>query len=307
MPVLHAVVLGIVQGLSEFLPISSSGHLELVPWLFGWDDFAGRPELETTFDVALHLGTLAGAVAYFRSDLVRLVRGGLHALRPRRSTPGVAGDAGSSVETAGPPAPRGAGGSHGPAPSDDDRLAWLLIVSAVPAAIAGVLLEDTFAGIGEMEWLVGLLLIVFGLVLLWADRLGGSRLGDDFRLRDALTMGVVQALALQPRVSPSGGTITAARRLGFQRDAAARLSFLMSLPIIAGAGLYKGLDVLAGAGIPAGFVTAFLAGMAASAATGWLAVWATLRLVRTRSFAPFVVYRVVVGTAVIGLAVSGLR
>lgn len=308
MSVLHAVVLGIVQGLSEFLPISSSGHLALVPWLFGWDDFAGRPELETTFDVALHLGTFAGAVAYFRSDLARLVRGGLGALRPRRPTAGAATGAGTVVETGVPPAPAQGGGSEGPASDDDNgRLAWLLVVSAVPAGIAGFLFEDTFAGIGDIEWLVGLLLIVFGLVLLWADRLGGSRRGDDFRMRDALTMGVVQALALQPGVSRSGVTITAARRLGFQRDAAARLSFLMSLPIIAGAGLYKGLDLLGGGGIPAGFVAAFLAGMAASAATGWLAVWATLRLVRTRSFAPFVVYRVVVGTAVIGLTISGLR
>ena len=324
MPVLHAIVLGIVQGLSEFLPISSSGHLELVPWLFGWDDFAGQPELETTFDVALHLGTFAGAVAYFRTDLVRLGRGGLAALRPRRTSAVSAGPAaspppgGATTVTGVRPAPGAgagavagiadadAGRGLGPGP-DDGRLAWLLVVSAVPAAIAGALFEDTFAGIGETKWLIGLLLIVFGLVLLWADRLVGERSGDDFRLRDALGMGLVQALALQPGVSRSGVTITAARRLGFRRDAAARLSFLMSLPIIAGAGLYKGLGLLGGGGIPAGFGPAFASGMATSAVTGWLAVWATLRLVRTRSFTPFVIYRVVVGAAVIALVVSGLR
>ncbi len=301
MPVLHAIVLGVVQGLSEFLPISSSGHLELVPWLFGWNDFAGRPDLETTFDVALHLGTFVGAVAYFRNDLVRLARGGLATLGPRRRRPVVA----ATTETSVAPAPQR---DDAPATTGDDgRLAWLLLASAVPAALAGALFEDVFAGIGETEWLVGLLLAAFGVVLLWADRLGGSRSADEFRLRDALTMGAVQALALQPGVSRSGVTITAARKLGFGREAAARLSFLMSMPIIAGAGLYKGLGLFGTGGIPAGFGAAFAWGMAASAVTGWVAVWATLRLVRTRTFTPFVVYRVVVGLGVIGLVVTGLR
>ncbi|MBW3645341.1 MAG: undecaprenyl-diphosphate phosphatase [Actinobacteria bacterium] len=299
MPLLHAIVLGIVQGLSEFLPISSSGHLALVPWLFGWEDFAGQPELETTFDVALHLGTFAGAVAYFRSDLVRLARGGVAALRVQRQP----ADAGATEVSVAP-----AGRSWRRAPvSDDGRLAWLLVVSALPAAAAGALFEDTFRGVADIEWLIGLLLIVFGLVLLWADRLRGRRPADEFRLRDALVMGVAQALALQPGVSRSGVTITAARWVGFGRADAARLSFLMSLPVIAGAGLYKGLDVVAAGGIPASFVPAFAWGMAASALTGWLAVWGTLRLVRTRTFTPFVVYRVVVGLAVIGLVVSGFR
>lgn len=306
MPLLHAVVLGIVQGLSEFLPISSSGHLELVPWLFGWDDFAGRPELETTFDVALHIGTFAGAVAYFRTDLVRLARGGLHTLRPARRPRAV----GATTETSVPPAPAGSSlvtEDSSLQPADDGRLAWLLLASAVPAAIAGALFADAFAGIGEIEWLVGLLLAAFGLILLWADRLRGTRSADDFRLRDAITMGLAQALALQPGVSRSGVTITAARRLGFGRESAARLSFLMSLPIIAGAGLYEGIGLLGEGGIPAGFGTAFAAGMAASAVTGWLAVWGTLRLVRTRTFTPFVIYRVVVGLGVIALVVTGVR
>jgi undecaprenyl-diphosphatase len=253
--------------------------------------------------VALHLGTFVGAVAFFRTDLLRLARGGLGTLRPRRlrAPTGVA----ASTETSVPPAPPGSGAVP-PTTDDDGRLAWLLLASAVPAAIAGALFEDVFAGIGDVEWLVGLLLAVFGLVLLWADRLGGSRTADGFRLRDALVMGGAQALALQPGVSRSGVTITAARRLGFDREAATRLSFLMSLPIIAGAGLYKGLD-LVGGGIPAGFGAAFAWGMAASAVTGWLAVWATLRLVRTRTFTPFVVYRVVVGLGVIVLVVTGLR
>ena len=299
MPVLHAIVLGVVQGLSEFLPISSSGHLEVVPWLLGWDDFAAHPELETTFDVALHLGTFVGAVAYFRHDLVRLAQGGVNALPRRRSRAAVA-----VTEVSVPPAPVGSGVADEP---DDGRLAWLLLASAVPAAVAGALFEDVFGGVGETKWLVGVLLGGFGLVLLWADRMRGERPEHDFRLRDALTMGLVQALALQPGVSRSGVTITAARRLGFRREAAARLSFLMSLPIIAGAGLSKGLDLLGGGGVPAGFGPAFAAGLATSAVTGWLAVWGTLRLVRTRTFTPFVIYRAVAGAGIVAVAVTGLR
>lgn len=308
MPLLHAIVLGITQGLAEFLPISSSGHLQLVPWLFGWDDFAGNPGLETSFDVALHLGTLAGAVAYFRSDLVNLARAGFGALRPARRRAGVGATSvrgqgeGAVVETGVALAPDATGPATG-----DGRLAWLLVLSVVPAGITGVLFEDTLAANGDREWLIGLLLVVFGLVLLVADRLGGTRAADRFSLRDALVMGVAQALALQPGVSRSGVTITAARGLGFQRDAAARLSFLMSLPVIAGAGLYKGLDLVAAGGVPAGFLAAFVTGMLVAAVTGFAAVWATLRIVRTHTFTPFVVYRCLVGTGVILLVLSGVR
>lgn len=270
MSVWHAIVLGVVQGLTEFLPVSSSGHLQLVPWLFGWDDFADAPHLEQTFDVALHLGTLVGAVAYFRRDLARYAVAGL--TQPRTT---------------------------------DGRLAWLLAMSAVPAAITGALLEDTFADLGDTEWLIGVLLIVFGLVLLVADRLGGHRTREQYQPRDALLTGVAQALALAPGVSRSGVTITTARWLGFDRDAAARISFLMSLPIIAGALLFKSLDVVGD--FPPGFAGAFVWGIVASGVTGWFAVWATLWLVRTRSFAPFVVYRIVAGVAVILVAASSWR
>ena len=308
MPILHAIILGITQGLSEFLPISSSGHLELVPWLFGWDDFAADPDLETTFDVALHMGTLVGAVAYFRTDITRLSTAGLGALRRRSTGAGIgsvsaARSAGSSSETGVELAP----GGEGTAGGRDASLAWLLLLSAVPAGITGLLFEDTFAEIAEEHWLIGTLLIVFGLVLLVADRLGGEREADRFRVRDALLMGLAQAAALQPGVSRSGVTITTARALGFRRDSAARLSFLMSLPIIAGVGLYKGADVLLGEGIPSGFLGAFAAGMVASGVTGYAAVWATLRLVRTRTFTPFVIYRCIVGAGVILLVVSGVR
>lgn len=277
MPILHAIVLGIVQGLSEFLPISSSGHLALVPWLFGWDDFGDNDSLAKAFDVALHIGTLAGAVAYFRRDLVIYAREGLRLLVP---------------------ANRGTA-------TTDGRIAWLLVVSAVPAAITGATLDSTIEKLDDVYWLIGVMLIVGGVLLLVADRLGGPRDGDDFTLRDALLMGLGQAAALQPGVSRSGVTITVARALKFDRVAAARLSFLMSLPIIAGAGAYKFLDVMSQGGIPSDFVAAFGAGMATAALTGYAAVWGTIRFVQTRTFAPFVLYRVAIGVGVIGLVAGG--
>jgi undecaprenyl-diphosphatase len=271
-PILHAIVLGIVQGLTEFLPISSSGHLILVPWLFGWDDFAGNPGLEKTFDVALHIGTLIGAVAYFRHDLVRLIAAAFR--RPS---------------------------------SDDGRLAWLLLISAVPAAITGALLADFIEEKTGAIWLIGLMLIVFGLILYWADRLPGNRSIEEYRLRDALTMGLGQALALQPGVSRSGVTITVGRMRRFNRDAAARISFLMSVPIIGGAVLFSGVDVMSEGGIPSDFVAPFVWGIVASGVSGWFAVWATLTIIRTHSFTPFVIYRVALGVVVILLSASPWR
>lgn len=267
MPILHAIVLGITQGLSEFLPISSSGHLRLVPWVFGWDDFAGQASLEKTFDVALHLGTLVAALAYFRVDLLRYARAGLSAAGRR---------------------------------TDDGRLAGLLVVATVPAAITGALLADPIEENTGAIPLVATMLIVFGLVLGFADRLPGLRPVTDVRLRDALVMGVGQAVALQPGVSRSGVTMTAGRFVGLGREAAARFAFLMSIPITAGALVFKGVDV-AREGMPSDFVAPFLWGIVASGITGWLAVWGTLRLVRTRSFTPFVAYRVAAGLGVLAL------
>jgi len=248
-----------VQGLTEFLPVSSSGHLILVPWLFDWTELTRNPELNQAFDVALHMGTFVGALAYFWRDLLRLV------LRDR-------------------------------------RLGALLLLSAVPGAVVGALLNSALEDHSGAEWLIGVLLVVFGLVLLWADRLKGERGEDDFGMREALLMGAAQAAALQPGVSRSGATISMARKLGFERDTAARLSFLMSIPIIAGAGLYEGLNLAADGGIPPGFGTAFVVGIVTSGITGFAAVWALMRYIRTRSFLPFVSYRVVAGVAVVLIA-----
>ena len=275
MPILHAIVLGIVQGLSEFLPISSSGHLEIVPWLFGWDELADRPDLDLTFDVALHVGTFVGALVYFRNDVVRLAGAAWRALATRR------------VET------------------DDERLAVLLAVASVPAATIGAVLDSLLDGEYGPIWVIGVMLIGFGVVLWWADRLPERRDVTQFRTRDAVLMGFAQSLALQPGVSRSGATISMGRWLGFDRDAATRISFLMSLPIIGGAAVYKGLDqFVAGDGLPPGFAAPFAWGMASAAVTGFVAVWGLVRLLRTRSFVPFVWYRIALGVLVIAVAVA---
>ena len=275
MPIVHAIVLGIVQGLAEFLPISSSGHLLIVPWLFGWEELADRPELKESFDVALHVGTFIAVVAYFRRDLLSLVRPAWSVARHRRTS------------------------------TDEERLAWLLVVASLPAATVGLVLDTLLADRTGGFVVIGVMLIVFGVVLQWADQRAGTRPVEGFRLRDALLMGTAQAVALQPGVSRSGATISMGRFLGFERDAAARISFLMSVPITGGLGLYKALKLFAlDGGIPDGFVAPFFWGTVASAITGFLAVSALLRLIRSRSFLPFVVYRAFAGVFVIGLALS---
>jgi len=274
--VLHAIILGIVQGLSEFLPISSSGHLILVPELFGWNELTRDPSLNKTFDVALHMGTLIAAVWYFRRDVWRYLLAALQTVKQR------------SVRTT------------------DERIAWLLLLSAVPGAIVGALFGSTIEEKLGDPILVGAMLIIFGFVLLFVDRLGGVRPSDDFRRRDALLMGIAQAIALQPGVSRSGVTMTMGRWLRFDRAAAARISFLMAIPITAGAGVYKGLEV-ARDGIPSDFVAPFIWGMIAAGISGFLAIAWLLRYLRTNSFMPFVIYRWIVGGAVIVIFATGLR
>lgn len=280
MPLLHAIILGLTQGLSEFLPISSSGHLLLVPWLFGWADFAGPggKELEKAFDVALHIGTVLAVLAYFRRDLVPLARAAVRSLRRR------------AVETA------------------EERLVWLLMLSAVPGAATGALLDGFITEHLGAKWLIGLMLVVFGIVLLLADRRPATRSEGDFGTRDAILMGAAQALALQPGVSRSGATMSTARFLHFDRDATARLSFLMSVPITGGAVLYKMAKLfLVDGGIPDGFAGAFAVGIVTSGLSGFAAVAFLLKLLRNRTFSPFVAYRVIAGAAVVALAASSLR
>ena len=277
MSILHAVILGIVQGLSEFLPISSSGHLIIVPWLFGWNDFVNNVAAQRAFDTALHLGTLIAVVFYLHNELRLYIQDGLRAVFVPAMRKSV----------------------HG-------RLAWLFVVSSLPAAVAGGIGDAWITEHLGRPWLIASSLIVFGLVLLWADRQGGQRDVESFTNRDAVTIGVAQVLALNPGTSRSGITITAARRQGFSRDAAARVSFLMGVPVIAGAVAYRLLKLIS-AGIPDGLMIPMMIGIIVSGISGWLAMWGMIRMLRTRSFAPFVVYRVVVGFAILGLAASNLR
>jgi undecaprenyl-diphosphatase len=268
MPIVQAIVLGLVQGLSEFLPISSSGHLILTRWLFGWDP-PGDPGIEKAFDVALHIGTFVAVLISFRTDLWRYVSRGL-ALLWRRQRP---------VDT-------------------EARIAWLLVVATIPAALVGALFEDWIDRELGTPAIIAVSLIGFGLLLWWADRYQGARRVDEFSMRDALVIGAAQAVALNPGTSRSGITMTAGRRLGFDRDAAARLSFLLSVPVTAGAIVFK-VGGLLSDGVPEGLAGALVAGVATSFVAGLAAVWGTLTLVRTRTLTPFVVYRCIVGVAVL--------
>ena len=276
MPILHAIVLGLVQGLSEFLPISSSGHLLLVPWLFDWHDFDDEAT-EKAFDVALHIGTLIAAVAYFRHDLARYITAGVRVLVHRRE----------------PVTP-------------DGRLAWLLLLSTVPAAAVGAVFESSIDEHLGTPGIIAVSLILGGLLLAVADRATGSRKIEGYSARDAIAVGAAQALALNPGTSRSGITITAGRFLGFDRDAAARISFLMMIPVTAGAVAFKMTGLIAD-GIPEDLRVPLVVGIVTSAISGWIAVWGTLALVRTHSFMPFVIYRIVLGVTVLVIVATGWR
>lgn len=268
MDLLHAVVLGIVQGLTEFLPISSSGHLELVPRVFGWDQPVGSAG--RAFDVALHFGTLCAVIAYFRRDVVRYISAGVRSLRGRGL-------------------------------DSDGRLGWLLMASAVPAGAVGVLFESFIDERLGTPVVIGWSLIGFGVVLWFADRLAGERSIETVGIRDALVIGSAQILALNPGTSRSGVTISAGRFLGLTRDDAARFSFLMGIPVIGGAFVFE-MFGLAADGVPDGLVAAMVVGAITAGISGWVAVAGLLTFVRTRSFAPFVVYRVALGAIVLVLA-----
>ena len=276
MSIFHAIVLGLIQGLTEFLPISSSGHLILAPWLFGWNDFSNI-ETQRAFDTALHLGTLVAVLFYLRADLVPYVREGIKLVA----------------------APKKANKTIG-------RRAWMFVLSAVPAGIAGALAENWITEKLGTPALIAISLMVFGVVLVWADRQTGTRDLDSFSTRDALLIGAAQVLALNPGTSRSGITITAARKFGFSRDAAARVSFLMSVPVIGGAVLLK-LTKLASDGIPDGLIIPMIVGIISAGISGWIAMWGMIRLLRSRSFTPFVMYRFVAGIAVLTLLSTSFR
>jgi undecaprenyl-diphosphatase len=186
------------------------------------------------------------------------------------------------------------------------RRAWLFVASAIPAGVAGAIGEDWVTEKLGKPVMIAISLIVFGLVLLWADRLAGERNENSLTTRDALLIGVAQVIALNPGTSRSGITITAARKFGFTRDAAARVSFLMSVPVIGGAVLFK-LAKLVKDGIPDGLLTPMIVGIVAAGISGWIAMWGMMRVLRSRSFNGFVIYRVLIGTGVLLLAASSIR
>jgi undecaprenyl-diphosphatase len=274
---LEALLLGIVQGLTEFLPISSSGHLILVPWLQDYRFLLEHPGFNKTFDVALHAGTLIAVVAYFRVELRAMAVGFARTIRARRV------------------------GQH-----VDERLAWVVIVATIPAVIVGAVGEDWIdENLGE-PWMISVLLIGFGLLLFHADRHPGTHGIEEVGMRHGVLIGLAQSLALSPGVSRSGITMTAGRYLGLSRETAARVSFLLLVPVTAGAVVYKGIEA-ASEGLPEGVVGPMIVGTIASALSGYAAIAGLLRLVRTHSYSPFVVYRVGAGLFVLLLIATGLR
>jgi undecaprenyl-diphosphatase len=274
-PIYEAIILGIVQGLSEFLPISSSGHLLLVPWLAGWEEL--DPSVKKSFDVALHLGTLVAVVGYFWRDVSTYVVEGTKLVFARKVPP-----------------------------TTEGKLAWLFVLATLPAAAVGALFEDQIDSRLGTPTIIGVSLIGFGILLAVADRTLGRRKVDDFGAKDALLVGAAQALALNPGTSRSGITMTAGRFLGFDRDAAVRISFVMSIPVIFGAVVFKFGGMVAD-GVPDDLLVPMIVGVVTSGLSGLLAVWGTIRIVRTRSFMPFVIYRIVLGVVVLIVVATGLR
>jgi len=273
---LEALLLGVVQGLTEFLPISSSGHLIIVPWLQEYTFLTENESFNKTFDVALHAGTLIAALAFFRLEVWRLIVGFVTAVRKR------------AIETS------------------EERLAVAIAIGTVPAVIAGGLASDFIdEHLGE-PWMIAVQLIVFAALLDWADRRPQRRPLERTQLRDGGWIGLAQVLALAPGTSRSGITITAARFLGLDRDAAARFSFLLLIPIVAGATLFKGVSAVH-EGLPSGVAGPMVVGTLAAAISGYLAIAWLLRLVRTTSYRPFVIYRYAVGIAILIVIATGLR
>lgn len=266
-PLVQALIMGVVQGLTEFLPVSSSGHLIVVPFLLGWDDAFIQ---SLAFSVMLHAGTLMALLVYFRSDWRRLVPAGIAAVRDRSFNA-----------------------------DPDRRLAWLLVAASFPAAIVGLVLDDVIESLREVG-LVALGLVV-GAALLWlADRWGGrSKRLEDMGLRLAVGIGAAQALALIPGISRSGISITAARFGGLERADAARFSFLMATPITAGAALFEVRRLVTGeAGVDVA-VAPLVVGMLAAFGSGALAIAGLLRYLRSSSLDVFVGYRVVLAGAIL--------
>jgi len=266
--ILRAVALGVIQGLTEFLPVSSSGHLIVTRELFGWE-FAD----DLTFDVALHLGTTVAVIAFFWSEWLAMLRSGWDWLRNRDRQ------------------------ADDPETAYDARLLTWLAIGSVPAAVSGLFFDVVLDVRSPI--VVGVMFIVFGVVIFVVDRSSrGRRDVASADTADAAWVGTAQAVSLVPGVSRSGITMSAAMVRGFSREQAARFSFLLATPAILGAGLLKGAEA-AVEGIPADDIDAIIAGATVSAVVGWLSIRYLLRLLQTGTFTPFVVYRLIAGAFVV--------
>jgi undecaprenyl-diphosphatase len=245
--------------------------------VFDWTYLEQNDAFNQTFDVALHLGTLVAVGAYFWADVVALTTAWLRTLRTRTIRTG------------------------------EERIAWVVAVATIPAALVGFLLEDWIAeNLGE-PWQMAITLILFGLLLGWVDRRPATRTMDTLSLRQGLAVGAAQTLSLMPGVSRSGITITAGRYLGLDRDSAARFSFLLLLPITAGAVAFKGLTDVLLADLPAGMSGPFTVGVLASLGSGLVAILGLLGYVRRHSYDAFVAYRVLLGAGILLLIATGVR
>ena len=284
MPIYQAVVLAIIQGLAEFIPVSSSGHLIIVRRLLGWNELS--PAHELTFDVALHFGTLLSVLFYFRRTWFQIVRAALGGKIVRFSE--------SS----------GSDSNLTPEEQKDERLLlWFLAIATIPGAIAGKLLEHSAEDyFREHIVLIAGALIVVALLMWLGEKV--SKLEKPLTrisFSDALVVGIAQAFALIPGVSRSGSTITAGLFRNMTRDAAVRFSFLLSTPIIAGAALLKAKE-LHKEGLPAGMHAPFLVGIIVSAIVGYITIAWLIRYLQSNSLRIFIIYRIVAGIVVIALA-----
>ncbi|MBF0626039.1 MAG: undecaprenyl-diphosphate phosphatase [Magnetococcales bacterium] len=264
---LQAVVLALIQGITEFLPISSSGHLILVPHVVGW------PDQGLHFDIATNTGTLLAVVLYFRKDVQELLLGWLRTL-----------------------------GKRDPGVTASGRLAWGILLGTVPVGLAGLLFKDQVATVARNPQLIGTTFILFGLLLWWADQRGQrQREIQVLTWRDALLIGMAQALALVPGTSRSGITMTAALFLGYTRESAARFSFLLAIPVGVLAALLDLAD-LVNTPLPPDEWQGLLIGLTLSAVTAYWVIHWLLTWLRRQSMTPFVIYRLLVGALIFGLA-----
>ena len=275
MSIWQAILLGLTQGASEFAPISSSGHLILVPWMLDIP-IVRQADLNKTFDVALHMGTLLGAVIYFRHDLARYLVAWFRSLGSRH------------IETT------------------DERLAWALVIGTIPAVLVGAALEEVIQENLSQPWLIAVMFVAFGVVLWLVDRImAQARAFETIGVRTGLYLGIAQSLALQPGVSRSGVTMTAARLIGLDREASARFSFLLSIPVVLGAGLFKSVDLVQH-GFQ-GYGSEFFWGFVASAVSGFVVIAFLLRYLRGHSFVIFLWYRLAVAALTFALIATGAR